>query len=217
MSDALIREVQEDLQRDRAIALAKRYGGYVIALIVLAIAGTAAYVGWQNWQASVRAAESAKLFAAMSKLDAGEAAAARTEFQAVAEESSDGVAAIAQLQAAQAALRENKTQDATKILDGVASSSVDDAILKEAADIAAIGRRLDSDDPAALIAELEPLTGADRPFRHQARELLGLAKLRAGDRDGAKATFDNAIKDPSLPTGSRARLSEYRAALENAA
>jgi hypothetical protein len=217
LSDALIREVQEDLQRDRAIALAKRYGGYVATLVFLVIAGTAAYVGWQNWQAGVRAEESSKLFAAMTTLDSGAAAAARAEFQSVAEEGSDGVAAVARFQAAQAALRDGKSDDASEILERIASGDLDDAILKEAALVAAIGRRLDSGDPAALITDLEPLTGADRPFRHQARELLGLARIRAGDREGAKATFDDAIKDPSLPTGARARLSEYRAALENAA
>ncbi|WP_169728416.1 tetratricopeptide repeat protein [Geminicoccus roseus] len=217
MSDALIREVQEDLQRDRAIALAKRYGGYVAGLVFLVIAGTAAYIGWQNWQASVRADESSRLFAALSKLDDGEAAAAQADFQALAADSSDGVAAIARFQAAQAALRENEADEATQSLEQVASGSVDDAILKEAALIGVIGRRLDSGDPAALIAELQPLAGADRPFRHQARELLALAQVRGGNIEDAKATLDDAIKDPSLPAGARMRLSEYRAALEAAA
>lgn len=217
MSDALIREVQEDLQRDRAIALAKRYGGFVAGLVFLVIAGTAGYVGWQNWQASVRADKSSRLFAALTKLDDGQAAAAQTEFQSIAADSSDGVAAVARFQAAQAALRDDKADEAAQALEQVANGSVDDAILKEAALIGVIGRRLDSGDPEALIAELQPLAGADRPFRHQARELLGLAKIRAGDIEGAKATLDDAIKDPSLPGSARARLAEYRAALETAA
>lgn len=217
MSDALIREVQEDLQRDRALALAKRYGGLVAAIVVLVIAGTAAYVGWQNWQAGVRSEESARLYAAMRKLENDQPAAARADFLATAKESSEGIAAIARFQAAQAAVQEDKPAEAAEILDQVATGEVDDAILKDAALIGSIGRRLDSAEPMALIEQIEPLTQGNRPFRHQARELLGLAKLRAGDRAGAVATFDEAIKDPSLPIGARARLTEYRAALETAA
>ena len=153
----------------------------------------------------------------MSKLDKGDAATALPELMAVADQSADGVAAIAGFQAAQAALRDNKSGQATEILDAVASGNAADPLLKEAALIGAIGRRLDSGDPAALVAELQPLTGADRRFRHQAREFLALAQLRAGNRDAAKATLDDAMKDPSVPAGARSRMSELRAALENAA
>ncbi|HWL71243.1 MAG TPA: tetratricopeptide repeat protein [Geminicoccus sp.] len=217
MSDALIREVQEDLQRDRAIALAKRYGGWVAALALLLVLGTAAYVGWQNWQAKVRQDESAKLYAALTKLETGQSEAALTDLEAVGAETSDGIAALARFQAAQAAGAAGKADEATQNLEQVAGSSLDDAILKEAARLAVLGRQLDAGDPAQLIAGLEPLAAGDRPFRHQARELLGLARLRAGDTAGAKATFDDALKDPSLPIRAKARLTEYRAALESAA
>jgi len=217
LSDALIREVQEDLQRDRAIALAKRYGGWVAALALLLVLGTAAYVGWQNWQAKVRQDESAKLYAALTKLETGQSEAALTDLEAVGAETSDGIAALARFQAAQAAGAAGKADEATQNLEQVAGSSLDDAILKEAARLAVLGRQLDAGDPAQLIAGLEPLAAGDRPFRHQARELLGLARLRAGDTAGAKATFDDALKDPSLPIRAKARLTEYRAALESAA
>jgi hypothetical protein len=214
LSDALIREVQEDLQRERALALARRYGGYVIGLALAAVVATAGYVGWTNWQQGVRAEESAKLLSAVGTLDKGEAGQALPELLAVAQESSDGVAEIARLQAAQAASRDGKTDEAVNILETAVQEGPGDAILKEAAQIAAIGRRLDSGDPAALAAELEPLTGGDRAFRHQAREFLALVKVRGGDREAAKTILDNAIDDASIPAGARARLTELRAALE---
>ncbi|WP_191061770.1 tetratricopeptide repeat protein, partial [Geminicoccus harenae] len=174
MSDALIREVQEDLQRDRAIAFAKRYGGWVVGLLLFVVLGTAAYVGWQNWQAKVRQDESARLFAAITKLETGQTEAALADLEAVGAETSAGVAALARFQAAQAAGAAGKADEATANLEQVAGSDLDDAILKEAARLAVLGRQLDEGDPAELISELEPLTAGDRPFRHQARELLGL-------------------------------------------
>ena len=216
LTDALIREVQEDLQRDRAVAFAKRYGGWIALLVLMVIIGTAAYVGWYNWRERGRAAESEKLFAAMRNLDAGKVVPALTAFESVASETSAGVAAIARLQAAQAAGQIKKDGEANSLLEAVTTSNLDDPIVKQATEIGLLSRKIDEIDPATLMAELQPLTGADQPFRHQARELLGLAKLRAGNLKGAKTTFDEAIKDPSTPASARARLLEYSAALGKA-
>jgi hypothetical protein len=216
LSDALIREVQEDLQRERALALAKRYGGYVAGLVLAVVVGTAGYVGWNHWRQGVRAEETDKLLAAVATLDKGNADPALAELLDVASEGSGGIATVARLQAAQAASRASKSDQAVDVL-GQAAQASSDPVLKDVAQLAAIGRRLDQDDPAALAAELEPLTSGDRAFRHQAREYLALVKIRAGDRDAAKNILDNAINDASIPPGARARLTELRAALESVA
>jgi hypothetical protein len=216
LSDALIREVQEDLQRERALALARRYGGYVVGLALAVVLGTAGYVGWNHWQQGVRAEETGQLLSAVTTLDKGNADPALTELLDVAQDSSGGVAAVARLQAAQAAARAGKSDQAVDVLDQAAQAG-SDPVLKDVAQLAAIGRRLDQDDPAVLAAELEPLTSGDRAFRHQAREYLALVKIRAGDREAAKSILDNAIKDASIPPGARARLTELRAALESVA
>ena len=53
---------------------------------------------------------------------------------------------------------------------------------------------------------LEPLTGADNPFRHTARELLALAAWRAGDMAVAKRWFDMIVNDAETPAGTRSRV-----------
>ena len=53
---------------------------------------------------------------------------------------------------------------------------------------------------------LEPLTAADRPFRHTARELLALAAWRAGDARGGKALVRHDHDRSETPAGTRTRV-----------
>ena len=48
----IFNEVDEDVRKEKSLALWKAYGKYVIGVAVLVVAGTAAYVGWQNYTVS---------------------------------------------------------------------------------------------------------------------------------------------------------------------
>ena len=59
---------------------------------------------------------------------------------------------------------------------------------------------------AELTGKLEPLTTADRPFRHTAGELLALSAWRNGDAAAAKRWLDLIATDAETPAGTRARM-----------
>ena len=62
---------------------------------------------------------------------------------------------------------------------------------------------------------LEPLTAADKTFRHSARELLALSAWKSGDMTAARQWTDMIMTDPQTPQGTRSRaevLSELIAA-----
>ena len=46
--DSLLREIDEDIRRERYAKLWKRYGSYVITALVLLLAGVAGYMIWQE-------------------------------------------------------------------------------------------------------------------------------------------------------------------------
>jgi hypothetical protein len=71
---------------------------------------------------------------------------------------------------------------------------------------------VDSADYAKMQQLLEPVSGADRTFRHSARELLALAALRTGDAAAAKRWTEMIMTDPATPTSTRTRT-EMLAAL----
>jgi hypothetical protein len=56
-------------------------------------------------------------------------------------------------------------------------------------------------DPTAVRPGLERLAAPTNPWRHSARELLGLSGLKAGDYDVASRWFDQIAADRETPQG----------------
>ena len=64
---------------------------------------------------------------------------------------------------------------------------------------------VDGTSYAEMRARLEPLTAADRTFRHSAREILALSAWKSGDLTAARQWTDLIIADPQTPSGTRSR------------
>jgi hypothetical protein len=71
--------------------------------------------------------------------------------------------------------------------------------------------RLDLPDQGSAMRDLERLSAPTNPWRHTARELLGLAALKRGDFDAAGRAFDQIATDRDTPSGLRGRLEIYTA------
>jgi hypothetical protein len=56
-----------------------------------------------------------------------------------------------------------------------------------------------------LAAKIEPLAGANDPWRHSAREILGLSAYRAKDLANASKWFEAVVGDKDVPQPARQR------------
>jgi hypothetical protein len=64
---------------------------------------------------------------------------------------------------------------------------------------------VDTASPADLKAALDPLLAAGNVFAANAKELLGLAALKAGDYPGAGKYFDEIVTDRQAPPSLKQR------------
>ena len=111
-SDEFIREVDEELRRDRFAVLWRRYSAMVLGAALLIVAATAAKVGWDHWSEQARAAEATRFAAAQQALLAQNYAEAAAQFAALAAEGKTGFAALARLQGGRGAgRREGRCRD----------------------------------------------------------------------------------------------------------
>ena len=95
--------------------------------------------------------------------------------------------ALARLQGGRGQARRRRTQaGALAALDGLAAGGGGDPILRDLGTLLAVEQQLDTGDPATLTQQLEPLAAAGAPWRNQARELLALVAIRAGELDEAR-------------------------------
>lgn len=209
MSD-IFREVDEELRQDRMKALAKRYGGAALTVALLAVIGTAGFVGWKNWRDQGRRAATAALESALMKAAAGGEDGVKA-LSELAGKSSGEIAGLARLSAGAALTRDGKLAEAAQVYDSLAADAAAPTWQRDLALLLSVARQTDGGDAAALSARLAPLLAPGNPWRFQAKELAGLLAARSGDRAKAQTYFQQLADDAQAPAGVRARAADLAA------
>jgi hypothetical protein len=207
-TDTLIREVDEELRRDRLRKAWRQFGPWVIGGAVAVVLAVAVYEGWTWWQKS-QAAKSSDQFYAATTLAAGtDAAAAQKALDDVIAQGSGGYPMLAQFREAALLAQQGKIDDAVKIYDTLASS-LDNTHLRGLALLQAGYALVDKGDVAAVQQRVGGLISPGEPLRNSAREALGLVQYKAGKLDDAMATFQAIMTDPLADQTVQGRVQVY--------
>jgi hypothetical protein len=209
MSD-IFREVDEDMRRDKAAAFWRRHGSKVIVVLALVVVATA---GWRFYEyrqrlaaevASSRYEEALKLIREQRGDEAEKvlAEAATTEHK--------GYAVLSRFRLA-AQMSQRDVDAGANAYDVLAADAKVDATMRELATLRAIMLRKDNVDAKDTVAKLTPLAAPNKPWRHQARELLGLTALKSADYETAGRYFDQLVIDSETPQSMRSRAQLYLA------
>lgn len=204
MSD-IFQEVDEEVRRERLQQLWERHSNLIIALALLLVLAVGGWRGYEYWEGQKAAEAGAAFEAAVALSEAEKHPEAQAAFAKVVAEGTAGYRALARFREANE-LAKTDPVAAAKAYDALAADSSTGRALQDAAAIRAGLILVDSASLADLTTRLEPLTAADRPFRHIARELLALAAYRAGDTAAAQKWFDLIATDTETPAGTRQRI-----------
>lgn len=207
--DQFIREVDEEYRREQIAQIWRRFGALIVAVAVLVVAGVA---GWRYWEH----AETQRSEAAASRFDTaltlsrdGKTEDAEKDLTILAADAPSGYRLLARFRLA-AETGKRDAADGAKAFDALAADASVDGTMQDLARLRAAILRLDGDATAAG-RELERIGTPTNPWRHTAREMLGLAALKRGDSDAASRWFDQIAQDRDAPAGLRARLEVYTA------
>ena len=208
----IFREVDEELQQEKAAKLWNRYGSWVIAAevaIVLAVAGN---VGWKQWRAQAQAERAAQYASAASLLDEGKPRDAANAFAALADGADNGYATMARLSQAAALAEAGDTEAAVAAYEALATDGTAEPYAGLAR-LRAVRLQVGATDSETLRTMLAPVLEPDSPWRALARETEATIALAAGDRDGAVTIFKALADAPDVPTALRTRATEMVRAL----
>lgn len=211
MSD-IFKEIDEELRRENFAKLWRRYGIYVIVLIVVVIVGTAVYVGWRQYDARLRAEEGEQYQVALDLLHQDKLKEANAAFAALAQDSARR-AVLARLEEASIVVRSGDLSGATARYEAIAADASVEPAFRNLATVLAAQYGLAHGDATQIIARLQPLTEDNGPWRPSAIELTALAQLKTGDKKGARANYQRLADDQTTPQGMRTRAAEMVAAL----
>lgn len=205
-------EVAEDLRHERAVALARRYGIWLLAACIAVLLGVGAQQGWQSWQAS-RAQKAAAQFLEITgpadtgdtppdPADAEKTAGALEKFASAAPE---GYKTLARLRAAALYADAGKPDKAEALWTAVARDGDADKLLRDAATLLWAEHAIGTKPDGEILARLRPLAFEANPYHALAREAQGLVYLHQGNIAEAKALFTQITTDPTAPINLRSR------------
>lgn len=213
-TDQFIREVDEELRREQLATLWNRYGNYVIAAAILVVAITAGFKGWEWWRER-EAARVGDLYLAAEELAGKDDRQGAIEaFNTIAAGESGGYSALAGFRAAALLIEAGDREGAIIQLDKITADDRVDDILQDLARLRAAYLALDENDFDGAARRVSALAVTGNPWRHGAREVLGLVAMEKGDKEGAIGYLSEIEADQEAPANIRARAAALIAVLE---
>lgn len=206
----IFREIDEEVRRDKAAELWKKYGWVVTAIAVLAVVGVAGWQFWLHRENQASQAVGAQLEAALKSSRDGNGAQAETILKELSANAPAGYRQIARFRLASEAGKRDAAAGVAAF-DALANDATLDQTFRDLAKLRAGILRVDLAPYAEVKASLEPLATPQGAWRHSAREFLGIAALKANLYDEAGRWFDAAITDPQVPQALRQRVDLYLA------
>lgn len=182
----IFHEIEEDLRRDQAAAIWKKYGSYMVAAALVVVLAVAAHWGWKEYSARQQLQASADFLAAAAATDLQQREAALTAI--AADGGTYGV--LARFRLAETAIEAGDKEKARGMLGEIGNEQGADKALRDLATIQAALLELEIGMPANAADLVKDLTQEGESYRLSALEITGLAALAAGDKETAKATFE---------------------------
>lgn len=209
----IFQEVDEDIRREQAAQYWKKYGRYAIAAVLAVVLGTAAFVGWKEYDKSQRIKDSEAFLAAITLIQEGKTGEAKERFAALAEDAGSGYAALARFRAAALLGQSGDLPAAAAAFDAIARDGSIDSLYARLADLYYVLYMIESGDPQDLSKRLDRLLAEDGAWRYSARELSAVLAIRTGDVVKARSAYTQLSDDATAPPGIRARAAEMLQAL----
>ncbi len=215
MSD-FIREVDEDLRHDQFRRFIERYWIVLIILAILVLASVGAWEGYDYLRTQRAQTAGGEYLDALDLARDGKNEEATVALQKVIADGTPGYRLLARFRMAATVGAKDKAAG-SKLFDELGTDPTVDPAMQNVARVRAALLMLDSDTYPQIKTRLEPLADANNPMRNTARELLGLAALKAGLTQDAGHYFDAIEADATTSGQMRQRIATLQGLVRGAA
>ena len=204
-NEVFLREVDENLRRDQMEQFAKRYGKWLIVLVLLFVAAVGGYLYWQKKQQEKATAQSEELMSIYNDIGSGKTDAAKKKLQPLETAGSDVVRSLALLTEAAIALDANDRDTALAKYKTISADNDLPDPYRDLALVRATSLEFDKLKPEEVISRLEPITKPGNPWFGSAGELTAMAYIKQGHNDQAGRLFAAIAADKQVPDTIRSR------------
>lgn len=212
-SEIFLREVDENLRRDRLRGAARAYGKWAIAAVVLMLAAIGAWLLWRDHQAKQAATDSEQLAATIDNIGSANLAPVPGQLDALERSRADAISVSARLTRAALALQQNDRPKATELYRQVAADGAVGQAWRDLALVRQTALEFDALQPQAVIDRLASLARPGNPWFGSAGEMTALALLKANRKAEAGRLLTSIGADAGVPESIRGRVLQLAGSL----
>ncbi|NDE90922.1 MAG: hypothetical protein EB059_07280 [Alphaproteobacteria bacterium] len=199
-AQALLDEVDAEVKAEQLKNFLTRYGNVIIAILVIAVLGTALGTTLTNMKTRNQETDSEKLITLLDKeldkVSPDEAKATLLDLHKMAAEGSgEGHRIAARLGEAGIQLTTNQYDDGIKSLQALSADHSVQPLYRDYAKLLELRARADKDDAQKIIDELAPLLDAKNPWHISALELSAVLYAKLGQKDKAVEQLNKLVID----------------------
>jgi hypothetical protein len=205
LNETFLREVDENLRRDRMRDFGKKYGAWLVVAMVLFLVASGGFIWWQQHKLQQSEKQVQQLAEIFKNIGAGAPGNAPQQLDELAEDGGKAVRATALFTRAALAIQQNDLKLAIAKYAQIAGDSTLPQPYRDAAVIRQTALEFDQLQPQQVIARLQPLTKPGNPWFGTAGEMTAMALIKQGQKAQAAQLFAAIAKDTSVPDQIRAR------------
>lgn len=211
--ETFLREVDEELRRERFNTFLSRYGWALLAAVVLLLGALGGWMWWQNRQEERAVEQAQALLQAVENLQAGNEAAAVPIIDRLAESDIEGYRAAALFARANVQIAADEIDAAVATLGEIAGNEEFDEPYRHAALVRQTALQFDSLAPAEVIRRLRPIAQPGSAWFGSAGEMAAIAYLQLDRPDRAGPIFAAIAQDETVPASIRTRAVQMAGSL----
>ncbi|APG61590.1 hypothetical protein LPB140_00605 [Sphingorhabdus lutea] len=206
--EAFLREVDEAVRQSDFQNFMKKYGWWLLGLIILGLAAFGAYIWQANEQEKANGLIAEQYVTALDKLQGGDVAGATKGFEALTKAEQPGYRALSMMMIANIYAGEKQTAKAVAQYDKVIK---DESLPQEFRNLSLIRQttlNFEVMKPQAVVDAMKDLAKPGNPWFGSAGELTALAYMKMGKEDLAGPIFAQIAQQKDLPESLRGRAGQ---------
>lgn len=207
-NDAFIREVDDEYRRSQLEGYWRRYGRILAIVVVALLVALAALLYWREDRVSRAGATGEAFNLALTKIDAGNAAAAAPTLADLAKTGSPGYRGAALLEQAAIAVQTGAPDKGIALYRTVAADTTLPKAFRDLATIKATRQEYDTLPPATVIDRMKPFAVPGDPWFAVAGEMTAVAELRLHHPDRATPLLIAIVRDANATPSIRNRAAQ---------
>ena len=212
-NETFLREVDENLRRDRLRDFGKKYGGWLAGAVALFLIASGGFIWWQQHKVERSEQQAEQLAEVFKNIGSGATADAPKTLDQMSDSGTKAVRATAMFTRAALALQQNDTKLAIAKYREIAEDSSLPQPYRDAALLRQTALEFDTLQPQQVILRLQPLAKPGAPWFGSAGEMTALALIKQDQPAQAAQLFAAIAKDKSVPGPIRARAVQIASSL----